>query len=305
MTKKTLLLGAHISIAGGFEQAIIRGESIGCTAIQIFTKSNRQWNAKPIPQETSTLFKEAVRASSIQTVIAHAAYLINIGSPHNETRNKSIQSLMQELHRCQQLTIPYLVLHPGSRGSSSSKECLTAIAQALNQVLDTVPGTTMILLETMAGQGSNVCYHFEQLASVYELCHHKDRIGICFDTCHAFAAGYDLTTQSSYQETWKRFDHILGLDLLKAIHINDSKKGCGARVDRHEHIGKGMIGNECFQLLFNDTRFFTIPKILETPKDSLADDLRNIQHIESLITLKTKDFFRIAIPEMISEAKSK
>ncbi len=289
--KKSLLLGAHVSIAGGPEQAIYRGESIGCTAIQIFTKSNRQWLAKPLKQEEIDAFQKAWKNSTIQSVIAHAAYLINIGSSNPETVKKSTQSLAIELERCQQLGIPYLVLHPGSRGDLSEKECLQQITQQLDTVLESTPGNTMILLETMAGQGSNMCYRFEQIASIYQESRNKERLGVCFDTCHVFAAGYDLRTEETYQAVWNEFDTIIGLHLLKAIHINDSKKELNSRVDRHEHIGKGELGSNAFQLLFNDERFFDIPKILETPKKRPEDDLHNIQTIKGLVSTKNRDFF--------------
>ena len=282
--KHTLLLGAHISIAGGLEQAIYRGESIDCTVIQIFTKNNRQWFAKPLTKESIHLFKKAWHNSTIQSVVAHACYLINLGSPNIETRKKSTKSLAQELSRCTQLGIPYLVLHPGSKGEMDEQQCLQQIAQQINVALESTPDNTTLLLETLAGQGSNLCYRFEQLAQIYQLSQHKNRLGICFDTCHVFTSGYDKTTERAYEAVWKKFDNILGLDLLKVIHVNDSKKPLGSRVDRHEHIGKGALGFETFRLLFNDNRFFDIPKILETPKENLADDLRNMQIIRKLIT---------------------
>ena len=289
--KKSLLLGTHVSIAGGPEQAIYRGEAIGCTAIQIFTKSNRQWLAKPLEQEEIDAFRKAWNNSTIQSVIAHAAYLINIGSSNPETVKKSTQSLAIELERCQQLGIPYLVLHPGSRGDLSEKECLQQITQQLDTVLESTPGNTILLLETMAGQGSNMCYRFEQIASIYQESRNKERLGVCFDTCHVFAAGYDLRTEETYQAVWNEFDTIIGLHLLKAIHINDSKKELNSHVDRHEHIGKGELGSNAFQLLFNDERFFDIPKILETPKKRPEDDLHNIQTIKGLVSTKNRDFF--------------
>ncbi len=305
LKKRTLLLGAHISVSGGLEQAFIRGQSIGCTAIQIFTKSNRQWFAKNLTSEAIDLFKKTWAASIIQSVIVHAAYLINIGSSNPEIVTKSTQALKKELSRCEQLGITYLVLHPGSRGVSPEKISLTQIAEQLDQVLESTPGKTMVLLETMAGQGSNVCYQFEQLASIYQASRNKSRIGICFDTCHVFAGGYDMRTKETYERTWQLFDAILGLDLLKAIHINDSKKSLGSRVDRHEHIGKGQLGYEPFRLLFNDKRFFDIPKILETPKEQLVDDLVNMKKIVSLLSPKTQLALESRVVDVISEAKSK
>ncbi|TET34591.1 deoxyribonuclease IV [Candidatus Dependentiae bacterium] len=282
-TSTPLLLGAHISIAGGPDQAIHRGESIGCTAIQIFTKSNRQWFAKPLTPETVEAFKQAWKQSGIQSVIAHAAYLINLGSSNPETLSKSAEALADELKRCDQLGIPYLVLHPGSAGDTPEDQALQQVAQQLNEVFKATPGNTTILLETMAGQGTNLCYRLEQIASIYQASNYKERLGVCLDTCHVFAAGYDLRTPQTYKAFWEQFNTILGLDLLKAIHINDSKKALGSRADRHEHIGKGAIGLDAFRLLFTDSQLAHIPKVLETPKESLEDDARNMAVIRDLI----------------------
>lgn len=288
MSKKhTLLYGAHISIAGEIKLAIERGESIGCTAIQIFTKSNRQWHAKEITHEEALAFKQAWKKSSIKSVIAHAAYLINIGSPDKNIEHKSVSALKLEMERCVALDIPYLVLHPGSHANTDEQSCLKRIAHNLDQLFDTVPHCS-ILLETMAGQGSSVGYTFEHIAQIMQYSQHKKRLGVCIDTCHIFSAGYDLTTKKTYDLLWKNFDKIIGINKLKIIHINDSKQACGSRVDRHTDIGKGKIGLEFFELLFNDSRFFDVPKVLETPKDNLEDDKRNMETLVSLLSSKTK-----------------
>jgi deoxyribonuclease-4 len=296
MTQKhVLLFGAHISTSGGLEQAIIRGESIGCTAIQLFTKNNRQWNAKPISQEEATLFKQTADASTIRSIVAHATYLINLGSSDELIAGKSVAAVVNELERCAQLNIPYLVLHPGLNAQLTPQECAQRIAANINSVFEQFSGPTVLLLENMAGQGSSVCHTFEQLALIYAHITQKDKVAFCFDTCHAFAAGYDFRTPDLYTDMWRHFDTILGLDTLKAIHINDSKKALGSRVDRHEDIGKGQLGLEPFALLFNDPRFFDIPKILETPKDSLADDARNMAAIRELINNSTKKILGISL----------
>jgi len=290
MTKKehTLLLGAHMSISGSFESALTLGESIGCTAIQIFTKSNRQWKAKEITDEQATSFHQALETSSIKWVVAHATYLINIGSPEHEMAEKSTLALIDELNRCSRLKIPYLVLHPGAHLKTNEQECLQRIAQNINHALTKASGNTMLLLETMAGQGSTVGNTFEQLALIREQVEAKSKLGICFDTCHAFVAGYNFTTPQSYNNMWEHFDQTIGLSNLKAIHLNDSKKGVGSRVDRHEDIGKGQLGLETFRLLINDKRFFDIPKILETPKtDGLLEDAKNMKTIKDLISSET------------------
>jgi deoxyribonuclease-4 len=294
LKKPSLLLGAHMSIAAGLEQAIIRGESIGCTAIQLFTKSNRQWKAKKLSEQDIDLFKQTVRASSIQKghIVAHAAYLINLGSSNAEVIKKSIAALIEEMQRCELLEIPYLVLHPGSNQTADTINCLETIVENLDTVLHQVPGKTKIALETMSGQGTSVCYQLEHLAYIYKKSQFKNRLGICLDTCHIFTAGYDIRTTETYHDFWKLFDHILGIDLLKVIHVNDSKKDLGSRLDRHEDIGKGKIGLAGFSLLFNDERLFNVPKILETPKkEGLEEDAKNMKTIIDLLSKKTKQSY--------------
>jgi len=289
----SLLLGAHMSIAGKMSLAIERGESIGCTAIQIFTKSNRQWHAKPLTDEETMSFKKAYKDSSIQSVITHAAYLINIGSPDKEIEKKSIHALEIELNRCADLTIPYLVLHPGSHGNTDEESCLARISANIDKILSATSDCT-ILLETMAGQGSSVGHTFEHLAQIIKHSKHKRRIGVCFDTCHAFVAGYDFRTEKTYDLMWEQFDKIIGINKLKAIHINDSQKDVGSRVDRHADIGKGKIGLKAFELLLNDPKLFDIPKVLETPKTDLSDYKRNMETLIDLISTKTRKLLDIA-----------
>lgn len=274
-----------MSIAQNFGNALELGESIGCTAIQIFTKSNRQWAAKKISDEQVAAFQEALKTTSVKSVITHATYLINIGSPDSAISKKSTTALIDELERCSLLTIPFLVLHPGASLKSNEQECLERIAENINEALAKTPHTTTLLLETMAGQGSTVGNSFEQLAFIRERVETKKRLGVCFDTCHAFVAGYDFRTIESYNKMWEKFDATIGLANLKAIHLNDSKKELGSHVDRHEDIGKGQLGTKAFELLINDERFFDIPKILETPKTvGLLEDKRNIDVIKNLIS---------------------
>lgn len=285
--RHTLLFGAHMSIAGEISRSIERGESIGCTAIQIFTKSNRQWHAKPLNPTDIESFKQAWKNSSIQSVIAHASYLLNIGSPNHETEKKAVAALQIEFQRCADLDIPYLVIHPGSHTGTDEDACLARISKNIDKLLDKIPDGT-ILLETMAGQGSQVGYTFEHLATIIKHSEHKRRIGVCFDTCHAFTAGYDFRTEKTYNLMWEQFDKIIGINKLKAIHVNDSLKDLGSRVDRHADIGKGKIGLKGFELLFNDPNLFDIPKILETPRTELSDYRKNMDILEGLLSEKTK-----------------
>ncbi len=288
--KQRLLLGAHLSIAGGWEKAFTAAAALGCSCIQFFIQNSRQWKTSALTKESIEQFEKAQTTTSIYSVVAHASYLINLGSSNELVSQRSVEALSFELYRCQQVNIPYVVLHPGSAGTEQSIEkCLNRISNNLDYVLKTIPGTTMILLEQSAGQGTSVGYSFEQLATIREQVEAKNRLGFCFDTCHAFAAGYQFSNASQYYDMWQHFDHIIGIEHLKVIHINDSKKGMGSRIDRHENIGKGMIGLEAFKLLFNDPLFFDIPKILETPKKHPDDDTHNMQTIKNLLSLETRE----------------
>jgi deoxyribonuclease-4 len=288
----SFLYGAHMSIAGEPAKAIERGESIGCTAIQIFTKSNRQWHAKPITDQQAENFKQVWKNSSIESVIAHASYLINIGSPHENIAHKSVHALGIEMERCNQLDIPYLVLHPGSHSNTDVEESLKRISANLDSLLNTIPHCS-ILLETMAGQGTNIGNSFEQLAQIIKHSKHKNRLGVCLDTCHVFTAGYDFTTEKGYKLIWEQFDKIIGINKLKAIHINDSKQSLGSCVDRHADIGKGKIGLKAFELLCNDPHLFDVPKILETPNNELSDYKKNMNILLDLLSDKTKKLLHV------------
>ena len=288
MHKGKLLLGAHMSIAGGLSEALICGSSINCTAIQIFTKSNRQWAPKEPTKEEIDLFIKMKKETGITDIIAHASYLINMGSPDPDIHRKSVIAATKELKVCEDLGISFLVIHPGAYTTSTPEQAIIAIAQGIEKILNHVPGSSMILLETMAGQGTTIGSTFKELASIRELISDNHRVGICLDTCHVFAAGYDIATEIGYTSLWKDFDRIIGLSHLKAFHLNDSKKECGSHVDRHEDIGKGEIGLEGFRLLMNDERFFSLPKIVETPKADLLDDVKNMATLKKLLSEETK-----------------
>lgn len=278
--EKKILLGAHMSIAGGIEHAFYNGASIGCTAIQFFTHSNRQWSMKPLSPQSIEATKKARQETGIEHAVVHASYLINLASETALTTKQSIITLKKELENCHLLGITSLVLHPGTQ--SNPKEAIERISEGLNECLADTPDSTEILIETMAGQGGQVGYQFEQLALIKSKVQHKKRIGFCIDTCHLWAAGYDFSTEKGYLSVMHEFDSILGLTHLKAMHLNDSKKRLGSRVDRHEEIGKGTIGLEAFRLIMNDKRLADVPKILETPKNELEDYAHNMKILVSL-----------------------
>jgi deoxyribonuclease-4 len=268
-------LGAHLSIAGGLPRAVDRAEASKCQALQIFTKSPGQWRARPLPADEIARFRARVEETGIRPVIAHNSYLINVAAASPELRAQSIAALGEELDRAEALGLDGLVMHPGSYTSGTEDGGLTLIAEALTALLRARPrGRTMILLEHTAGQGTNLGHRFEHLAAIIGRMKRSRRVGICLDTCHLLAAGYDICSEAGYRQTFKEFDRIVGLDRLKAFHLNDSKKPCGSRVDRHEHIGKGCLGIEPFRRLLNDPRFADLPMLLETPKLESKESLR-------------------------------
>jgi len=262
-----LSIGAHMSIVGGLDKALVRGLQLGCQTIQLFTKNRNRWQAKPLGQAEVRGFRETQSQTGICPLLAHTSYLINLASPEPEIFAKSLAGLKEEMKRAGTLGIPYLVLHPGSHGGSGEKQGLRRISQALDRILaEAEDSWPMILLETTAGQGSSLGYRFEHLAKIRDGSRFPRSLGFCFDTCHVYAAGYDLRTPSEYESTLMRFIALTGIENLKAFHLNDSQKGLASRVDRHQHIGKGFLGKLPFYLLLHDERFSDLPMILETPK---------------------------------------
>jgi deoxyribonuclease-4 len=279
------LLGAHMSIAGGVGNALLAGKKVDCEAIQIFTKSSRQWAARPYTEEEIGQFKINRKKTGINSVIAHDSYLLNLGSPDSALRIRSIAAFIDELERCEILGVSNLIAHPGAHVGTGEAAGIKTIAKSLNEVHTACPGyNAKVTLEITAGQGSNLGYRFEQIASIIDATKQSDRVRVCFDTEHAFAAGYDIRTKEGYERTFDEFDDAIGIDLLAAFHLNDSKKEFNSRVDRHEHIGKGFIGVEAFRLLMNDERFWGLPMCLETPKGpDLKEDQENLTLLKSLI----------------------
>lgn len=278
-------LGAHESIAGGLHKAFDRAQSVGCDAVQIFVKPNRAWAVKPLTEEDVARFKAKAEETAIQPVVGHASYLLNLASPKDDLWKKSCDTLVIELERCEALGVGWLVLHPGSHVGSGEEAGLARVARGLGEVHAATPGLrAQILLENTAGQGTNLGYSFEHLAWLIEQTPEGERLGVCFDTCHAFAAGYELRTSEGYGATLETFDSVVGLERLKAIHLNDCKGDLGSRKDRHEHIGKGFIGLGGFRHVLNDPRLTDLPGLLETPKgDDLHEDRENLAVLRSLI----------------------
>jgi deoxyribonuclease-4 len=285
MKERKLLLGAHQSIAGGVEKALARGQEVGCDTIQIFVKSPNRWVSKPLAEENIEAFKEAVAETGIWPVFAHALYLINLATPDEALWQKSLDALVDGLERCERLGLPGLVLHPGSHMGSGEEAGIARIVAALDEVHTRLPGYgAQVWLEVTAGQGAHLGYAFDQLQAMIDGTREPQRLGICFDTAHALAAGYELRTREGYEATWAGFDTVLGLERLKAIHLNDSKRDLGSRVDRHEHIGQGFLGLEPFRFLLNDLRLRGIPMTLETEKGpDLTEDKENLAVLRGLV----------------------
>ena len=282
------VLGAHMSIAGGYEKAVVEADRCGCDCVQLFTKNNNQWRAKPITDEDVEKFSNRLRELKIRHPLSHSSYLINLAAPDNELWKKSIDAFVVELQRAGKLGIPYVVLHPGAFTTSSESAGLKRIIRALNEVHKQVPeGVSSCLLETTAGQGSCLGHLFEHLATIIDGVKNPDRLGICFDTCHVFAAGYAMELEKEYKATMRALNKTVGVKQIKAFHLNDSKRELGSRVDRHEHIGRGMMGLEPFRHLLNDRRFRRVPMYLETPKgeeDGQPLDVINLTTLRDLVT---------------------
>ncbi len=257
-----------MSVAGGLPFAIARAQIHNCETLQIFSKNASQWRARPLPPDEIAAFRDAAKRTGISPIVAHASYLINLATTSESLRAQSIAALGEEVDRAEALGLLGVVLHPGARLTAPAEQALSLISSALADVLNARPrGKTMILLEHTAGQGSTMGASFEEIAAMLDgVKRPKRRLGVCLDTCHLLASGYDLCTEDGYRATFEKFEALIGFDRLKVFHLNDSKKPCMSRVDRHEHIGKGCIGIEPFRRLLNDPRFDHLPMILETEK---------------------------------------
>jgi len=285
MTHKGPLLGAHMSIAGGVDNAVLQGKEVGCDTVQLFTKSSRQWVSKPLGKDEIARFHRAKKETGLNTVVAHDSYLYNFAAPDDVLRKKSVAGLIDEMERCEALGVMYLIAHPGAHVGTGEEAGIQTIAKSIDEMHSACPGyETKLAIEITAGQGSNLGYRFQQVRQIIDASKNSDQLRVCFDTEHAFAAGYDLRTTEGYERTFAEFDETIGLGLLVAFHLNDAKKDLGCRVDRHEHIGKGFIGLEAFRLLMNDKRFWGLPMCLETPKsDDCHEDRENLAILRNLL----------------------
>ncbi len=263
-------IGAHVSAAGGVENAPLNAQKIGATAFALFTKNQRQWKAKPLSEASIRRFKANCASGGYTPacILPHDSYLINLGHPEPQGLEKSRAAFIDEMQRCQQLGLDRLNFHPGSHlNRISEADCLTRIAESINLALEQTSGVTAVI-ENTAGQGTNLGHRFEHLAAIIEKVADRSRVGVCLDTCHTFSAGYDLVTADGYAATLEQFDKVVGLAYLRGLHLNDGKKPLGSRVDRHASLGQGTLGLEVFRMIMNDPRFDNLPLILETPDDS-------------------------------------
>ena len=274
-------IGAHVSASGGVENAPINAHNIGAKAFALFTKNQRQWVSKPLTDESISLFKENCEKYNLSSdyILPHDSYLINLGNPEAEALEKSRAAFLDEMQRCELLGLKLLNFHPGSFLKKTTVEnCLDTIAESINLTLDKTQGVTAVI-ENTAGQGTNLGYEFEQLAYIINRVEDKSRVGICLDTCHTFTAGYDLV--NNYDQVFDDFEKIVGFNYLRGIHLNDSKKEVGTKVDRHDSIGKGFIGAPFFEKMMNDPRFDNMPIILETPDETIwADEIKWLYDIQ-------------------------
>jgi len=284
--KQRILLGSHMSVAGGLHTAFERGMRIGCTTMQIFVKNASTWTGKPLTPDAVASYKAAGAKATIAPVIAHAAYLINLCARSDDVRLRSRQGLADELLRCSLLGVDGLVVHPGAHMGGGESDGLARIAESLNVVHTELPEAgTRTLLETTAGQGTTLGYRFEHLRRIIDLVEDQARVAVCLDTCHLFAAGYPIHTEEGWERTMRELEEIIGMEKVVAVHVNDSKREFGSRIDRHDHIGKGQVGDTAFRMVMNDPRLRGVPKILETEKsEDMHEDIENMARLTALVS---------------------
>lgn len=284
-------IGAHMPTSKGLGNALRDGKKIGCTAVQVFTSSPQTWHAPPITPEKVADFHKAQKETGITHVVTHDSYLINLCAPDKAMREKAILGLTNELNRSATYGIKFVVSHMGASVGQDVDDALKIVAESTKLVLDHSVDGVMLLMETTAGQGSALNSRFEEIARLLELTKGPRRLGVCIDTCHIFVAGYDIRTEATFKKTFEEFNRLIGFDRLQVVHANDSKKGLGSKVDRHEHIGKGEIGPKAFELLVNDPRFEKIPIVVETPESETMHAV-NVKMLQDLRRGKPTRAFR-------------
>ncbi len=275
-------IGAHVSASGGVELAPANAHEIGATAFALFTKNQRQWEARPLTKQSIDAFRNNCEKFGYKPhqILPHDSYLINLGHPEPEALQKSRNAFLDEMQRCEQLGLDRLNFHPGSHLNQTTEEqCLTTIAESINLTLDKTTGVVAVI-ENTAGQGSNLGFSFYQLKKIIDQVNDKSRVGVCIDTCHAYSAGYDIKTKAGFEKVFAEFEEVVGFEFLKGMHLNDTKKELGSRVDRHDSLGKGFLGLELFECIMNDPRFDGIPLILETPDETLwAHEIQTLKNM--------------------------
>jgi deoxyribonuclease-4 len=289
-----LRIGAHMSVAGGVSKAVDRAVAHGCEALQIFTKNASQWRGKPLDPAEVKLFRRRIDDTGITPVVSHASYLINLATTFPVLREQSLAAFVDELDRAETLGLLGVVIHPGTCTAGCEEDGLRLIAEGIRHAFRAKPRRkTMVLLEHTAGQGRTLGYRFEQIATIIEHLNGSARIGVCLDTCHLVASGYDIVSEEGYRDTFAAFDRSIGLERLRAFHANDSKKPCGSRIDRHEHIGQGCLGLEPFGRILNDRRFAGLPILIETEKSkgcekagTIVTDPLDLKNLETLRRLR-------------------
>jgi len=281
--ERALRVGAHTSIAGGLHNALDRGAATGCDVVQIFTRSNQQWAARPIRRDELEQWSDARARTGVEPAMVHGSYLVNLAASSRALREKSYRATRTELKRCAQLGIPFLVMHPGAHTGDGEAVGIARIARALDRLHDEAGDcSTRVLLENTAGQGSSLGCRFEHMRDIIGAMRHGDRIGLCIDTCHTLAAGYDIRAPAGWDRTFAELDRLVGCDRVCAFHVNDSKTPLGSRVDRHEHLGRGYLGLGAFRCLVNDPRFAGAPMTIETPKEGDVADPINLAILRAL-----------------------
>jgi len=293
--ERTMRIGAHMSVAGGVSKAVERAVTHGCEALQIFAKNASQWRGKPLDPAEVRLFRRRIDETGITPVVSHASYLINLATTFPVLREQSIAAFVDELDRASALGLLGVVIHPGTCTAGSDDDALRLIADAIREAFAARPRRrTMVLLEHTAGQGRTLGYRFEHLGTILERLNGSSRVGVCLDTCHLVASGYDIVSEAGYRTTFAEFDRLVGIDRLKVFHGNDSKKPCGSRVDRHEHIGQGCLGEEPFRRILHDRRFAGLPILIETEKSkgsekagTIVADPLDIKNLETLRRLRS------------------